>query len=1052
MGNTKFKIKKTILIALVILACLFAGIGVKTLTAQQVSAAVIAIKSDSIPDRLVLNSEISLPESVTANYEGADETAENGVVICPDGKILNASDLTKLDQAGVYTVKYFFTKGKVKYTASKEITVYSSYYEFSAGNSDIRLSTSSDGLHCKKDGVIIDLQDGDMFTYNKPVDLKAAGEDGLTEIIEIDGRLGYFLDKNGERVSSGGSYVAEVEAIWVRLTDCYNPNLYAELRIGKSPAYSGSYFPGVRTSNQDCTGLQKGSTHSATKQVTLDGINYGFWYQYGYMSGFNYMGSEMTTGYVWKYDYEKMRFYFSYDGGDDIIVTDLDEPILFSDGNFFPGWTTGEVYVSVYGDNYLSGNIARTEIVSIAGESVYDKKNNFDILSGEYTDEVAPAITVHASKTTPTGIYGAVGDTITVPEATATDVNLVGDVEVTVYTGYGTDSMSNVSVTDGKFKITQKDTYTIVYTARDGSGNVGTALYTIAAKNVEGNRAVALTYDKHSSLITGEPVELSYVISDSVNCPIEDVKVKIHVESARQTADYDGAATFIPSYAEEYRITYSYTDGIYSYESSYRVTARVGEGVVTFDGEVVLPQTLIKGYYYSLPVPQAYSYASGYPEKTTVTTYAVYNGDGKEVLIEDANKAQITQSGNVYFVFKAEGAKSITTETVKVVDVGGSSNIDASKLFTGDFTASDSSLKFVSNKQSGNNTLSFINAVSARTFALTYKVLAEDANFEALKLILTDYADSSIKHYITINNGGKKPTVSIDGGAATELEEVTFGSSISVPVAYTYASRKLTIGYNTYSLDADFPSGKCYLSIEMIGINGNSAIEIGSINNQIFSRTISVDNATPEFFIEDFRGEYAVGTVVKTAIPEIADVISGVDYSSVIVAVKASDGKPVYDEDGNVLTNLDYTKQYGIKLDRVTKIFVSYSVKDFAGNTAYNNITVNCVDTTAPVITLTNMKEGGTIHVKPTDTIKIYFTVSDDFTAAGNILTYIHLHCDDMYSFVPNVTGITEDNRPIDGVYQAEFNINIKGNYTAQIHCYDEKFNHSVLKIKIVVE
>lgn len=1046
MGNTKFKIKKTILIALVILACLFAGLGVKALTANEVSAAVVSFTHSEIPDRAVLNANITLPESVTASYNSKSVTASNGVVVRPDGKIIDASDLTKLDQSGVYTVKYFFKEGKVIHTALKEITVYSSYYGFSAGSSDIKLSSSSDQLWSKKDGVIIDLKDGDTFTYNKPVNLKAAGEDGLTEVIEIDGRLGSMVN---------GSYVANAEAIWVRLTDCYNPNVYAELRIGKSPDYTGSYFPGVRTTNQTCTGLEKGSTHSATKQVVIDGVQYGFWYQYGYMSGFNTMAEydTMTTGYIWKYDYEKMRFYFCYNGGDDVLVTDLDEPILFPDGNFFPGWTTGEVYVSVYGDNYLSGNVARTEIVSIGGESVYDKENNFDILSGEYTDQVAPVITVNAKKTTATGIYGAVGDTITVPEATATDVNLIGDVEVAVFTGYGTSSISNVSVTNGKFKIESKDTYTIVYTARDSSGNVGTAIYTIAAKNVEGNRAVALTYDKFSSLTTGEPVLLTYKIKDSVNCPVSDVKVKIHVESARQTADFDGEGTFIPSYAEDYRITYSYTDGIYSYDSSYRVTSSVSGSVVTFDGEAVLPQTFISGYYYSLPVPQAYGYANGYPEEIEVKTYAVYNGDtSTKTLIEDTDRAQIENKNNVYFVFEAKGAQPVTTETVSIINVGGSSNIDASKLFTGNFSVDKSSLKFTSKASSGNNKLSFVNAVSARYFALTYKVLADEANFETLRITFTDYADSSIKNVIDINNGGKKSTASINGGTASELAEFTFGSDIYIPITYSYASRKLTIGYNTFSLDANYPSGKCYLSMEMIGMSGTSVIEIGSINNQIFSRTISVDNATPEIYAYNFGGEYAVGSVVKTAIPEFADVLSGVDYSSVSVTIKANDGKPVKDEDGNELTTLDYTKQYGIKLDRVTKFFVSYSVRDFEGNTAYINVTVNCIDTTGPVITLTNMKEGGTIHVKPTDTIKIYFTVSDDFTAAGNVLTYIHLHCDDMYSFVPNVTGITEDNRPIDGVYQAEFNINIKGNYTAQIHCYDEKFNHSVIKIKIVVE
>lgn len=1039
MGNTKFKIKQTILIALVILACLFTGLGVKALTAKQASAAVIELTDSSIPDRAVLNSEISLPESVSVSYDGKDHTAASGVVACPDGKIVNASELTKLDQTGVYSVKYFFKASGVKHTVLKQITVYTSYYSLSSGTSEIKYATAGDPLWSGKNGVIIGLTEGDTFTYNKPVDLKAAGEDGLTEVIEIDARLG--SDETGK-------YVADAEAVWVRLTDCYNPNVYAELRIGRSPDYGGNFFPGVRTSNQPCNGLQKGTKHGSTKQVVLDGVQYGFWpNEVGYMSGFNAMGS-MTTGYTWKYDYEKMRFYFCYDGGDDIIVTDLDEPLLFTDGNFFPGWTTGEVYVSLYADNFIYGSVARTELISVAGENVQD----LGILTGNYTDEVAPAITINAKKTTATGIYGAIGDTITIPEASATDVNLLGGVEVTVYTGYGTQSASNVSVTDGKFKITEKDTYTIVYTARDGAGNVGTEIYTVAATAAASDRAITLEYDQLSSLSAGLPVVLSGEVTQSLNSDIDDVTVSIHIESSRQSGDYKVGDTFIPGYAEKYRITYSYTDGIYSYQKSYSVDC-AASNLVTFDGEVVLPQTFIKGYHYSIPAAKAYTYASGAPELATVSAYAVFDG-GAETLISDINDVVITGSKKVKFVFKAEGAENVVTDEVSIVDAAyDSSSTDASKFFVGNFTADDSKLKFTSNVTSGNNKLSFINAVSARTFGLTYKVLIGENNFETLRITLTDYANSSIKNVIDINKGNGTSTVSINGGTATELSKFNFASDMTIDVSYTYATRKLIVGGNNFALDANYPSGKCYLSIEMLGISGTSAIEINAINNQPFTgRKLSNDIASPEIYVNNCQGEYKKGSVVTTPIPEFNDVISGVNYSTISFTITAADNKPVKDANGNVLSNLDYTKQYDILLDRIAKFYVRYTVSDFAGNYSTTAILLECADTTAPVITLTNMNEGGTIHVKPTDTIKICFTVKDDCTSEGNLVTYIHLHCDDMYSFVQNVTGITDDNRPSDGVFEAKFNIDIKGNYTAQIHCYDEKGNHSVVRIKIVVE
>lgn len=1049
MGNKKIKIKKLFLIPLVIAVCLCAGIGVSFIAMPAVDAAVIEYAGTDIPQKAALNSSISLPSNVSVSYNGKDYTAKDGVVVDPDGKITAAGSL-KLSQTGTYTVKYYFNEGKVKHTVKRDVSVYTSYYGFASDNGSTLVKSSLDNpLYCGKDGVIIELKQGDTFTYNKPVNLKNVGIDGLANVIEIDARLGHF-DESAKNATNVYGYVSEVEAAWVRLTDCYDPNLYMEFRIGRSPDYTGSMFTGVRTSYQSCHGL--GLTyHHVPREVVIDGKTYYFWNSNGDYASYGdipNMVAKYTTGIVWEYDYAQKRVYVSANGCEKKLLSDLDEPILFTDGKFFPDWTTGEVYVSVYGDNYLTSDTARIELVSVAGEEVYS------IIDGECTDTVAPAITVNAKKTTVGGIQGAVGDTVTIPEATATDVNLVGGVEVAVYRGYGTDYVSNVTVENGKFVLAEKDLYTIVYTAKDGAGNVGKETFTVSAVQGLEKRAIALTPVKPESFTAGVPVELGYTVKENLNGSVDDVNVKIIVTSENQNVEFEGAAEFTPLYKGNYRVTYVYGDGVTSYEKSFTIACKVDASVVSFDKNVVLPDTFIKGFNYSIDGAKAYDYVKGYPSEVPVTAYAVFDG-GAKTKIDDINKVEITGSNTVKFIFEAAGAESLSTETVSITDVTSGGKISGASLFSGNFSANDSgeSLTLTSNVKTGNNSMKFINAISARQFSFSYKISAGYDNFAKLRFTLTDYENDTIKLVVEISNNSDAAYVSVNGAAAVKIDptKLTFATTTNT-VSYAFASKKVVFGPGSFDADVDFTSGKGYLTIEMLGITGNAAITVNSVNNQKISRTISSDNFAPQIYFVDSQGEYAIGSVVKVYKAEFTDVLSGVDAATKNFVIRANDGLPVKDANGNEITNFESDKDYEILLDRITDFFAAYSVKDFAGKSANATCMISCVDTEAPTIKLNNMNEGALIRVKAGHEININFTVSDNRTSPYNITTYIHLYCNDMYGYVPNFTDINDNTKPSDGVFDAKFSIDIRGTYTAQIHCYDEAKNHAVTRITIVVE
>lgn len=1045
------KIKRLCLILLVVAVCACSGLGISRLVTPVSATTLELTASDVIPDSKQLNSTLVLPESVSVSFNEATYSATDGIVVRPDGKAVAAAGTHTLNQKGVYVVKYFFNANGVKNTVYKNVNVHSDYYELQNGGGSTLTKTES--LATGKKGVTLDLKNGATFAYSKAIDLSKVDDLGRAEIIELDNRS-FHSTENGN--------VLDCKEVWVRLTDCYNSNIYAEFVMGRWNEYGGTVYSGVQTYCQPITGLDVGHTANINDvEITIDGTLYSLWpNDIGHMALNAAYGTALTGGFRWQYDYEQMRFYVSHTTGsgntqktETRFVTDLDEPkIQQKTGVLFPGWTTGEVFVTVYGAEYGAGS-ASVEINSIGGEEIYD------FIDEDYADEVAPHITVHAAKTTSSGVYGAVGDTVYIPEASVTDVNLVGGVNVAVYRSYGTTAQSSVSVKNGAFKLEKADLYTVVYTAKDSYGNVGTEIFTYNAEEIEGNRAIALDFVKPESLTAGVGVALSATVTENLNGSASDVDIQISVESARQSEKFGASGTFVPLYAEMYTITYAYTDGIYNYEKSFTLTSTVDEDVISFYGNVQLPAYYLKDNYYAIDTAKAYNYVGGAPNPVAVTTYAVFDGDvDNKVDVADVNKVKMTGSNSVYFIYETEGADPVTSPEVEIIDAATSAGgIDVAKLFVGDDFESVTGindLKFKTTKTSGNAKMTFANPISPKLFSLNYKLLQGEANFDTLLLTLTDSIDSTITFTISIYYDGENSIASINGGSSTQLSDFKFVDTSYKSISYFYSTRKLSISGNNYLVDIDFPSGSAYFSLEMHNLTGTSYIEISKLNNQALSAVLDGDAAKPEIYVNGFYGHYGVGSIVKTVIPEFNDVLSGIDPTTIRMTIGAMDGKPVYDKDGNVLSNCDWTKVYEIKVDRIVNYFVSYSASDFAGNAANASITVSGVDSSAPVITLNNVSEGATIRIRVCGTVNINFTVSDDVTSPEDITTYIHLYCNDFCSFVGNITNISNDSvdRPEDGVYDESFQICIKGNYTAQIHCYDEQGNHSVTRIAIVVE
>ena len=1057
------KTKKLCAFAVGIIVVFVVGVGLliaRSKSAENPLLTKAEITSVFVPNQQTLGESISFPSTVTVSYGGRTYKARNGEIITPDGKTKSLDCEFSFNQAGMHTVRYFFNTYGLARVVQKQIDVVEGY--FTENGNEVIKSSADNPLACGQDGVIVNLKDGPEFVYNKPVDLRNSGADGLTSIIELDSVLGSFDESSGKYIPSAGE-------VWVRLTDCYNPNIYIELRMGKSVDYDGAFFPGVRAFNQDCTGLDTGTKLLVMNQrfVTIDDVQYRLWHNTdGYANqGFPNAREALKGGFTWKYDYNEMRVYACWtkvgEKEETHLITDLDELLIYDKGNLFPGWTTGEVYVSLYANDYRS-DIARNEIISIGEDkmsSVYGK---------EYVDAVAPDITVLSEKITKTGIYGAVGDTVTIPQAKVMDINLVGTLDVAVYTGYGTNTAQNISISDGKFVLDRKDLYTIVYSARDSEGNVGRAEFTILAKDMSDNRAIGLSSPQLDKIeggesvtfSAGEQIDLSYAIESSLNVAAKDVDVTIYIQSEKQTLTLVEDYTFVPRYSGNYTITYEYSDGFFSYQKAF--TAKCSyQGLTSFCDEVRLPKQFIKNFTYSLDFVNAYQYKVFTTEPTVVTPTAYVKFDGEaEIPIENLDTFTVTGNETAQIIFKANGAV-LESDIIPIVDATyEEGKFDMAKMFTGDFTnevamafgerAND--ISFISNKRSGDNTFSFVNPISTREFTFTYKTVEEYTDFGGLKLTLTDSEDTTKTYTLALYNNGSNTMVSLNGGLKESVGDFVFFGIAAKNITYTHATHKLMIGGTTFFEEIDIPSGRAYLDVTLMDISGDAAIIVTKLNNQNVRGTLYKDNANPQIYVDDKQGKYAVGDVITLNIPEFSDVFSGVNYTTATMKVLANDGKPIKDANDQEITSFVWNEQYSILMDRITEFYVMYTVEDFTGRKAEANFLMQCVDTIAPTIVVDNIGENDVIHIPVGSEVYFTFSVSDDYCKAENITVYLHLYCDDMYQFVANICDYDPNNAPTDGKYEARFTIAIKGTYTARIFAYDEEFNYQPREVKIVVE
>lgn len=1011
----------------------------------------IALVAEQIKVQYVLNEQITLPESVEMQYGGKTVVASKGLITYPSGFTKSVGEMI-LDEMGQYTVTYYIQEGNLTHEAVKTFVVKNAPFVLSQPEGSwVETSSVDNTLHSKKDGIILNLKEGCTFTYNKPVDLRECGDNGLIDVAEFDLRYGAMNEQ--------GKYEPNATTCWVRMTDCYNPDIWVDCEFWRSDK-EGNLYLSVKTSNQSSVALDVGSTRTMletgqSKWAEVDGKTCFCWTseKYGIWGGQSYL-TNANTGIKLQMDYATQRIYFTWGTRDSTLLTDLDSTGIYG-GNIFKGFTTGEVYVSFRGDGY-SEQLARTEVISIGH---YDAQTLMDV-NEEYLDERKPEVQIQAQKTHPKGIYGAIGDTVKIPEAIVYDVNLVGEVEIAVYTGYGTTNANRVSIQDGTFKIDSKDTYTVVYTAKDGAGNCTVETFDVVAKQTSDNRAICLEYEKLDGLTTGVRTTLPEHTLSSIN-NVEDVQLKIVVSSENQTVLLDETRTFIPQYKGEYTITYTYGDGINAYEYSYKVNSIVENGVVSFLDIAELPRYLVKGASYKFDSLSAYEYSSGAPVQTATEAYILFDGN-KEKKIDDISSVLIEGSQTAQLIFKS-GTATAVSQVVKIVDTGWADNVIRMRdYFVHDnFTVQTQDpntgrvlpdIKYKSTLTEGDNKLSFLHAIPYKSFIFGYSMHLEDYKFETLRLRLTSVKNAN--SFVTIDLSQKmvlqydanakamvevaETYLSVNNAPKQRVYNFTLADGINKNISYKWTTEVLQLGSVGVSQALELEGELCYLDVELLGLYGEAEILIAQVNNQQLKGNQTRDNSAPEITVTDSQGHYVLGEVATIYAPVLSDAFSPIDYSKCAFSVKMSDGTKVFDTQGVDLTSCDLFTDYKIKFEKLGTYIVTYTAIDLKGQKSTRNYYLECIDFEKPTIVWgKGLSENDTITAKVGSTITIDYTITDNISESANITSYVHVYRVETMSY-KNDTG-------------KSIKFTQKGDYYIEIVASDEAGNMTWSRIKVVI-
>ncbi|MBO4594752.1 MAG: hypothetical protein J5697_03530, partial [Clostridia bacterium] len=738
--------KKTFFVSLILLVSVIAFLfgGVMLLKAPKASAADIEYIDGAIENDYALGATFVCPPA-KINVGGTLLDVSGHALFYPDGKAVSESEYV-LSYPGKYVLRYFADhNGKTVY-ADDEFTVKGEKFGLIGETSSVCYGNTGEEKG-NIDGLIVSLASGDVFTYNKPLDLN--GKKGYDKLISF-----YVLP-----ATKG---IADVLDVKIRLTDAADETNFIEfavfargddeneadgqalasaVRTKNSSRYVGLHYKGYAPENADL--FYDGDYYSIYKDVSFTS-RFGY-PSYaaslaacvGYGADVDYSGATaLQTGnfnkpFSYALDYEEKKAY-GYEHGtgnwgqDSKLIADLDDALFFDDP--WTGFTTGEVYLSVYSDMYTGSSFSFVIL------NIYDE----DLSVADYAYTREPVIEVdYPDGDMPYAIKGQPYRIFDVKAYSGCDGAI--ECQALVYSDYLSNSPRLLSVTDGAFVPTdEKASYTIVYSAVDSYGNVAKKVVDIPVK---ATRTASFTLSGgESSGLTGEDIVLKQPVVENPNgnFTVSAVAIKGNDVYPVKLSE-NGIYGFYTLEAGDYTVKYTFTDYNEPIERTYGLTVTENPYSV-FYGDPALPAVFVSGAKYTFPKQYGKSFNGG--EVTDPEATLKYSFDGGAFTdYAYGTPIQITAENSVKLVYSLVGAREDRVIDMPVTDVGLSSgDLKQEKYFySTQFTASAYEDRVSYSTTERFAELSFVKPLLTTAFSVKFSLSSD--NFSDLSFIFTDATD-----------------------------------------------------------------------------------------------------------------------------------------------------------------------------------------------------------------------------------------------------------------------------------------------------------------------
>ena len=991
------------------------------------------VPSGSLQEDYALNSTFIVPNG-KISYDGHLYDYNDYYVKYPNGKSYK-KDKYILDVAGKYECVFIHSTQNFEVYSKYNFLALSSAYTFKNPESYVEYQEQIVTNIDPADGLKVKLMENDIFTYNQVVDISNATLDTpivtyhpyahslranpANDHLDMYKNVVYEYDDHNKPKP----HSIDANCSVVRVTDAYNPDNYFETYIFYRTANTSNnrqqQYCLSGASGQDLVAIERATSKgTGNRLVTIDGVSYreyigftpngfgatlntrtGYIFENRLMSDGTYQKRAVGTtydssstadisnaddyGYNIFYEPDTKKVYISMIG--QFYVNDLDEPVLYS-SNGFKGFTTNEVYISIYFKEY-NGAYAEFDLETIYGVDDFSKDN--------IQDTKAPIIELDNNSN---NFNIAVNEEFKLFNASVIDYSYQGDLKTFVYYEYNTPQQVQLNVKNNAFIPKKPGNYTIIYQATDAYGNSSIKTVDLYAITTPTNKIVDFSVEQINEADAGQEITL----------PTPDIKVYNNEPVIKCTATYeDGEIIDINSNTWKlflkkpggYQIKYVYGDGISTYEFSYMLNAKTSSNV--YLEELHLPQYIIKDAEYTLDVARVVKVQNKDLDYADPDIYVSEDDSGFTRKINA--KDFVTTANNCIKLQYRYGSEILfTSDEIPVKDVDFKNRLVKSAYFENHNMIVEANSSSIVLTASGNQEASstFINPLNLSTFSFKADLLGSNLSGTNLDLILTDFEDAENKVIISLysKSGSDLVYVSINGSLPVSVNPTQYSLS------YNSLDEMFTDTFdNEFALVNPFKSDRFYLTMRFVSPSASNSIAINSISEQIMNQGY-YDTKDANLNAPKIEKNHSLGSVVDLKFVRPDDVLSPYLEKNYTVTVtyyenEEADGVMVTAMDGTLLDGTqDLYKNYQIKLEKVGIYEVYYSYEDQAyrnGRLLPNKATtlkdIYSVDDVAPVIVLSSGYGPNTIviaNVGSNYTVKGY-TTSDNWSKKIDVSIYV---------------------------------------------------------------